>query len=110
MRLTPQQVSSLISAITPFIQQKQIELRLYGSRIHDHLKGGDIDLLLITQEEIVANKLREEKHLLLAQIKKYLGEQKIDLTITTSQEINNDPFLKLILPESFVLHTWNKNS
>lgn len=106
MRLTSEQVTQLITALNPFVQDNVAELRLYGSRARDDLKGGDIDLLLLVEHEEFASRLRSEKYYLLAEIKKNLGEQKIDLTIATQADVNHDPFLKMIFPESVLLKRW----
>ena len=72
MRLTAEQIKGIISAVTTYLQS-YAELRLYGSRVRDDLKGGDIDLL-----------------------------------ITDKQQVNQEVFLQMILPESVVLHTWGR--
>lgn len=77
----------------------QYELRLYGSRLDDNAKGGDIDLLLIIDKSTLSD-LKKIKHRLLATLKKGIGEQKIDLTICSLEDTKNDPFLKLIYPQS----------
>lgn len=45
MRLSHIQINRIVAAITPFIQQST-QLRLYGSRVDDALRGGDIDLMV----------------------------------------------------------------
>lgn len=107
MRLTQDQVSSLIVGLDPFIQNDYAELRLFGSRINDELKGGDIDLLILTEHLELAESLLELKHRVLANIKKYVGDQKIDLTIAAKQDVQQDAFLKMIVPGSIVLNIWN---
>ncbi len=106
MRLNQQQVQLLITALTPFIKLNQAELRLFGSRVDDNAKGGDIDLLLLLQDTHAAEQLAEEKYKILAAIKKYLGDQKIDLKIATTLDIQQDSFLQIILPTSIILHHW----
>jgi hypothetical protein len=72
-------------------------LYLYGSRVHDHLKGGDIDLLLVTNEAGVS--LFRKVHLdLLVQLKKQptIGQRKIDFKVARSEDLARDPFLKAI--------------
>ena len=54
---------------------KQGDIYLFGSRVDDSKKGGDIDLYLIVKDK--AN-LFKNKIKFLAKIKKELGEQKID--------------------------------
>jgi hypothetical protein len=105
MRLTPQQREGIITAIHPFIKNNLAELRLYGSRVHDHLKGGDIDLVLIIADPACTTCL-QQKHHMLAAMKKEIGEQKIDFKIATPAECQEDSFLKIILPASLILHQW----
>lgn len=54
------------------------EVYLFGSRINDDSKGGDIDLLVQTSDmsEILSKKL-----FFLATIKQRIGDQKIDLIV-----------------------------
>jgi predicted nucleotidyltransferase len=106
MRLSKKQSDAIISALMPFIEHEQAELRLYGSRVNDTLKGGDIDLLLLMDDPSLINRLSEKKHYLLAAIKKRLGDEKIDLLIANKQELNDDHFLKLIIPASIILKIW----
>ena len=56
---------------------KEVKIILFGSRVDDTLKGGDIDLYLI---------LNQKPHFLdkpkfLAKLKRKIGEQKIDVVI-----------------------------
>ena len=52
------------------------EIYLFGSRVDDTKKGGDIDLYLILKEH---SNLFEKKIKFLSRIKKELGEQKVDI-------------------------------
>jgi len=71
------------------------EIYLFGSRVHDHKKGGDIDLFIKSE---VLNQSDVWK------IKEYLwdelGEQKIDIIIGIDE---NTPFLKVALKENVKL-------
>jgi predicted nucleotidyltransferase len=109
MRLSSAEIKGIIEAISPFILplHETVELRLFGSRINDALKGGDIDLLLITESPEAASKLLFEKYDLLVQIKTNIGEQKIDLKIAGKNEIKEDVFLTLIYPASVLLKKWD---
>ena len=106
MRLSDQQIKNLILALSPFIGSNHAELRLYGSRVSDQLKGGDIDLLLLVEKASLTEALCEKKHYILTAIKKKLGDQKIDLLITDRNKIHEDCFLKMITPTSLHLNTW----
>jgi hypothetical protein len=80
MRLNADEVEGIILGIESFILNFRAELRLYGSRVDDFKKGGDIDLLLFVPLD-VKNKLADVKHKILANIKKRIGDRKVDLLI-----------------------------
>lgn len=107
MRITHEEIKRIIQALSGFVGKHHAELRLYGSRVHDSLKGGDIDLLLLIEDSCVAEQLTEKKHYLLSSIKSLLGDQKIDLTVAIKTAVKQDPFLQMILPASVCLHKWN---
>jgi hypothetical protein len=104
MRLTQQQSTGIVNALKSSVRAVPVQLYLYGSRVNDNLKGGDIDLLLVTSVVADAVYLNTIKHHLLAAIKKNIGDQKIDLTIVANTELKQDPFLKMILPTAVLLY------
>ena len=57
---------------------KNGEVYLFGSRVDDNKRGGDIDLYIIPQ---IKENLRERKSLFLSKLYEYIGEQKIDIII-----------------------------
>jgi len=74
MRLNQHYINSIKKY---FIQIfKNGEIYLFGSRIDDSKKGGDIDLYLVVENPI---NLFEKKIKFLARLKRELGEQKIDI-------------------------------
>lgn len=100
MRITDLQVKQIHEAIKKLFGPTEYKLFLYGSRVHDHLKGGDIDLLLVTTDDGV--NLFKEIHLdLLVELKKQpdIGQRRIDLKASTSADLLTDPFLKTIQHE-----------
>ena len=107
MRLTQAEIDAIVLAITPFLSKKNAELRLYGSRVHDNLKVGDIDLLLLVDHDPCADTIKLQKHLLLSHIKKQLGDRKIDVLIASRDTIETDTFITMIFPESIILHIWS---
>ena len=58
------------------------EIYLFGSRVDDSKKGGDIDLYLVVKDK---NDLFRKKLHFLAKIKKVLGEQKIDVVFNIDE-------------------------
>lgn len=97
MRLSTAQVHEFHSILKQFLSSISYELFLYGSRTNDNLKGGDIDLLILTSSSGV--ELFETKHLeILVALKKSppIGDRRIDIKATTKEELAVDPFLKSI--------------
>ena len=45
MRLTPEQISSILTVVRQWSSENAV-VYLFGSRLNDHAKGGDIDLLI----------------------------------------------------------------
>jgi predicted nucleotidyltransferase len=91
MRLDPKIISQLEAVLKKFNLRKAA-LYLYGSRLDDSLKGGDIDLLLIC-EDVENKKLALNlKYEILTAWKKAIGDRKIDFTIKSQSEIQQDPF------------------
>lgn len=78
MRLKSFEIS-LIKSITERVFGKNSKIILFGSRVYDDVKGGDIDLYIQASNE--AN-LWEKKIDFLVQLKSALGDQKIDVIIS----------------------------
>lgn len=74
MRLKPFEQSIIKNSFLKIFSNGNIFL--FGSRIDDSKRGGDIDLFLEVDNK---DNLFEKKIKFLAQIKKSLGEQKIDV-------------------------------
>lgn len=55
---------------------------LFGSRVDDSKRGGDIDLYIIPgDDQLTSEELFEKKIKFLSKLQRYLGEQKIDVII-----------------------------
>lgn len=104
MRLEQTTLHAMTDIFSRYLKDKSAELRLFGSRTNDALRGGDIDLLLICENAATANQLKDIKHYLLADLKTAIGDQKIDLLITDNSQLNTDPFLEIIYPGSMAIH------
>ena len=78
MRLTPEQARAIVAA-TRELAGPDASVRLFGSRLHDEQKGGDIDLLIECPRPV------ERPVWLAAQItarlQRALGDRKIDVLL-----------------------------
>jgi predicted nucleotidyltransferase len=77
MRITQQQIESLINSTHRCFGDNAI-IWLFGSRVDDHKKGGDVDLYIETDMDqgIVEAKLKMQ-----GQIWTAFGDQKIDILV-----------------------------
>jgi predicted nucleotidyltransferase len=93
MRLSDQERQSIRKILLELDPNAQIYL--FGSRVDDDKKGGDIDLLILSSKIT-------EKNRRLIKLKLYdaLGEQKIDLIITSDTA---DPFVQIALEHGVLL-------
>lgn len=92
MRLSQEAVTAIIEAFKKHFLNGDA-LWLFGSRVDDTKRGGDIDLCIQTHEED-RKKLFERKIHFLVDLEKYLGEQKIDVVITTFDEVDERPIVQ----------------
>ncbi len=97
MRLTALQIEKIQFVLNDFFKEIQFELFLYGSCTDDSLKGGDIDLLVVTTENGV-DLFKIKKLDILVAVKKHseIGQRKIELKAATSEQLISDSFLKSI--------------
>ncbi len=89
MRLSPEEKRGIIEAV--YSIDPQCRIYLFGSRANPNLSGGDIDLLLISEKIDFSLKIS-----ILVEIKKLIGEQKIDLLVKTQKSAAEDPFVRSI--------------
>ena len=75
MRLQRQEIQTILQAARSIYGEK-VKVYLFGSRLDNAKRGGDIDLLIRTDEEKkgVLARIR-----MIAQLKYLLGDQKIDI-------------------------------
>ncbi len=94
MRLSPEDKSAIVDAIIRFDPESRIYL--FGSRIDDSQKGGDIDILVFSSRLTFKDKLK-----IKAIIFKSIEEQKIDLVIARDSK---DPFVRIALEKGVRLN------
>lgn len=76
---------------------KDADVYLFGSRTDDKKKGGDIDLLIISDNDVT---LRMRRKIYL-ELEDELGEQKIDIVASKRKKLV--PFAKLAMLEGIKL-------
>ncbi len=89
MRLSEKEISAIKNNILNFDQDAKIYL--FGSRTNDKAKGGDIDVLVISDKIGFNEKLK-----IRTGIFKEIEEQKLDLVV---KKDFNDVFVKMIEPD-----------
>jgi len=89
VRLTEKQLTAIQDAIQQSVPDA--EPYLFGSRTDDSARGGDIDLMLLTQEKLPLRQLLSLRRKILQKI----GDQKVDLVNFSKQ--SDAPFKTLIL-------------
>lgn len=93
MRLNQKQINLICEIARKHFQD--VDVFLFGSRVNNQLKGGDIDLFIHSPNEEqlnLANKL-----VFLAELKRRLGDQKIDIVLDNSETRKKNSFYQSIM-------------
>ncbi len=104
MRLTQKEVSSILSVFRNLELLPECKIFLFGSRLDQQKKGGDIDLMVVCPEYLYL-KILENKFRIKSEIEFVVGEQRVDLTLATPQKLESELFLKSIKDEAIELST-----
>ncbi len=85
MRLTTQEIQAIKSSVKE-VMGSQANVWLFGSRVDDTKRGGDIDLFV---EADLQNPLVrvQKKSLLWAKLQQQLGEQRIDIILASTKPV-----------------------
>lgn len=94
MRLTKDEVNTIKNSVLSLDQHADVYL--FGSRVDDSKRGGDIDLLIVS-EKLNKHDLRKIRW----QFFDRFGEQKMDLVLDAG-DINN-AFINMIKPNAIKL-------
>ncbi|ODU99423.1 MAG: hypothetical protein ABT20_16980 [Rubrivivax sp. SCN 70-15] len=78
MRLSPEQSRAIVAA-TAELAGADARVRLFGSRLRDELRGGDIDLLIECPRPVVCPVWLAAQ--ITARLQRALGERKIDVLV-----------------------------
>lgn len=93
MRLSDHEAAAIKRSIIQF--DPEAELYLFGSRVDDNKKGGDIDLLVISGKIT-----RADRRKIKLKIYDEIGEQRIDMIVTPKI---STPFHRIALSEGVKL-------
>ena len=77
MRLTAKEINSIRDA-TETCFGKASKVFLFGSRVYDHKRGGDIDLYIQPEKQ---DDLFNKKLQMLTALYETIGEQKVDIVV-----------------------------
>ena len=93
MRITENEKNIICNAVN--IQDTDAKIYLFGSRADDSKKGGDIDLLIISQK-LTQKDIRKIRRNIIDKI----GEQKIDIILAKNSQ---KPFTRIAINEGILL-------
>ncbi len=93
MRISKNEIKAIKESVNSF--DASAEIYLFGSRTVDVAKGGDIDLLIISEKLSYDDKITIRKNLY-----EKLDEQKIHIIIAPD---TTDPFVKIVYREGELL-------
>lgn len=94
MRLKKEEIEVLKNTL--YKLSNEAKIYLFGSRVDDNKRGGDIDLLIISKK-LTKRDLRK----LRTEFFKHFGEQKIDIVLDDGTMKN--PFVKIIFKKAVKL-------
>ena len=86
MRLPSAQIQAIVEAAQQFFGST-CQVVLFGSRVRDESRGGDIDLLIETPLDM--EQAVRARWLFLARLARLFGERSIDVVLT--QDASRDP-------------------
>jgi predicted nucleotidyltransferase len=93
MRLTKAEVADILRILTQELKARPFDVYLYGSRTDDTLRGGDIDLVVISDTPWSQD---EEKRLfyILGQLQSspIISDRKLNLSLIERTQLDSDPF------------------
>lgn len=93
MRLSEREKNSILEVVNR--KDPEAEVYLFGSRVDDKARGGDIDILIISKKLDFSDKID-----IKLELYKRIGEQKIDIIIDQGFK---RPFTRLVSKEGLRL-------
>ena len=99
MRISPEQVEAIV-ATTRDLAGEGASVRLFGSRLHDGLRGGDIDLLVDCAQPVARPVWLAAQ--ITARLQRLLGERRIDVLVA-GPGLTDEPVHQVARAEGVVL-------
>lgn len=103
MRLSQQEVQSILRNVQKNMGTIPSSIYLFGSRLSDSKRGGDIDLVILVLSEHYSESILKKLNLKF-DLELAMGDQRVDITIATKEKILEDPFLASITDEWICLN------
>ncbi len=100
MRLSKGNITAIKTALHKFFGN-DIEIYLFGSRVNDQAKGGDVDLLIEISPGITD--VQKKKLQAITEMQLSIGEQKIDLVISYKGDLDKQPLVVSIAKKEGIL-------
>ncbi|MBB3187225.1 putative nucleotidyltransferase [Microbacter margulisiae] len=100
MRLTQFEINTIVTLAQRHFSES-VRVYLFGSRVDDQLKGGDIDLMIQHPDE--SQLTIRKKILYLVDLKRILGDRKIDVVFDNGLTRSKQSFYKSIQQHSLLL-------
>ena len=100
MRISEHEIS-LIKKLAHQIFGSKTKIYLFGSRIDDRKKGGDIDLFISSEQK--SNLTLSKKIEFLVELKSFIGNQKIDVILDTDSTRQKKQFHRSITRQAVEL-------
>lgn len=102
MCLTPQTVQTIEQAAREFFAPGST-IRLFGARLDDQRRGGDIDLLIERPAPLLPDEQVSRRNGFLARLYRRLGEQKIDVLIVPAGYPDPRPVVQIARSEGQII-------
>ena len=95
MRLTSLYVQNFKNYLNSLINS-EYELYLFGSRVIDTKKGGDINLLVVIESPEIVSQLKSMSAAIKVKLCDLAGDQRVDVVFCNKNDVTSNEFLKTI--------------
>jgi len=78
-----EQTQAIINGVAHDIFGSNVAVKVFGSRLDEHVRGGDIDLLIESESQVDQSRYKSLQ--LVARLQMLLGDQAIDVLVIDPQ-------------------------